>query len=638
VRADRICRHLERATAIFACWARAGRRACRHVGAVLVMAMAMAMGTAATQAEVLTLTEARVTATVKGVVSQTPVTLPYDWDARQGAVPGSAVLELHFALPAVLSQPYGLYVSRLGTAYELWLNGVLLQKNGSLLEADGADYAKAPRFVVISPASLHADNVLQVRLRADASRKAGLAPVVLGPEQEVKALYLRDYRIRNTGSLVVLVFSLTVGFIALMLWVSQRIVDDQNATRRESLFLWAAIAELCWSVSIANHLIEVPPLPSPWWAMIAAAATAAWACSMALFCMDLAHWQPFREKKLVPRWFAFLVFAGLVAFYAAATFGMARLLTLWYLVLGLTFLVFVPFFVLRALRGTSTMAKLLAICMVINMLVACYDLYVLRLSPSYGAHTFLRYSSVLFGLSLGYFVLRRFYEMGRQAQVLNLGLAERVAEKEAELALSFAHLERFAREQERLAERGRIWSEMHDGVGARIGLAIQQLKTGHAVMPQTHQTLRASLEELKLTIDAMGLPEGDVTAMLASLRYRLEPRIRAAGIELHWEVQWLPILDRLDGSRMRHLQVSVYEALSNVLLHSGARSVRVVACEAGVEGRGISIQIIDDGCGFDWQHEQGRGLLSMQERSARAGASLIIDSAPGRTRVEFTLE
>ena len=52
----------------------------------------------------------------------------------------------------------------------------------------------------------------------------------------------------------------------------------------------------------------------------------------------------------------------------------------------------------------------------------------------------------------------------------------------------------------------------------------------HTVDELQH-TLRDALDQLKLSIDAINLPAGDVAALLANLRYRLEPRLKAAGIE-----------------------------------------------------------------------------------------------------------
>ena len=91
------------------------------------------------------------------------------------------------------------------------------------------------------------------------------------------------------------------------------------------------------------------------------------------------------------------------------------------------------------------------------------------------------------------------------------------------------------------------------------------------------QTLRDSLDQLKLSIDAINLPPGDITALLANLRYRLEPRLRACGIELEWAVEQLAPLARLDAGAMRQLQFMLFEAISNVMQHARASRLRIEA-------------------------------------------------------------
>jgi hypothetical protein len=46
----------------------------------------------------------------------------------------------------------------------------------------------------------------------------------------------------------------------------------------------------------------------------------------------------------------------------------------------------------------------------------------------------------------------------------------------------------------------------------------------------------ASPEPAADSLDAMHLPPGDNTALLANLRYRLEPCLKACAIELDWAV------------------------------------------------------------------------------------------------------
>ena len=134
----------------------------------------------------------------------------------------------------------------------------------------------------------------------------------------------------------------------------------------------------------------------------------------------------------------------------------------------------------------------------------------------------------------------------------------------------------------------------------------------------------------------MHLPPGDVTALLANMRYRLEPRFASSGIDLQWHVDSLEPLPRLDAQALRQLQYMVFEALSNVLQHAQASILRIEA--HALAPAGVVIRVVDDGCGFDLAQAGRKGLLSMGERARAIGAALHIASAPGRTAVEIRLD
>jgi len=270
----------------------------------------------------------------------------------------------------------------------------------------------------------------------------------------------------------------------------------------------------------------------------------------------------------------------------------------------------------------------------INVLAGLRDLYVFRINPTYAENTLIRYFATLFGLTLGYITIARFRTVSAQARDLLATLGERVTHKESELAESYRKLEILAREQERMAERARILRDMHDGVGSHISSAIRQLQSGRASNEEVLLTLRDSLDQLKLSIDAINLPPGDVTALLANLRYRLEPRFAASDIELQWGVDLLAPMQRLDAQAMRHLQFMVFEALSNVLQHAHASVLRI---EAVMTTQGMQLRIVDNGCGFDVTAPLRKGLQSMRERAQAIGATLSLHSAPGRTVLKILI-
>jgi hypothetical protein len=104
-------------------------------------------------------------------------------------------------------------------------------------------------------------------------------------------------------------------------------------------------------------------------------------------------------------------------------------MTLLYAVSGLTALIFVVLFIWKAARGGPLPHKMVAVALLLDTLVGMRDLYVFRLSQVYGGNTYLRYSSVLFGLTLGYIVVMRFRAVSGQARDLTANLAARVAQK-----------------------------------------------------------------------------------------------------------------------------------------------------------------------------------------------------------------
>jgi len=327
--------------------------------------------------------------------------------------------------------------------------------------------------------------------------------------------------------------------------------------------------------------------------------------------------------------------SAVVAGYCAMLAGQPVVLTVQYAALGVTAVGFLIAFLIDT-RAAAWRQRVIAVVLLVNIVVGLRDLVVFRMSDSYGANTLLRYSSLLFGLALGIIVLARLRDATHQARDLLVNMEQHVARKEQELQQIYPRLEQLARAQERTAERSRVLRDMHDGVGSHISTAIRQLQSGKASDADILHTLRDSLDHLKLSIDAMHVTPGDVGALLANIRYRLEPRIQACGIELQWDVEEIEPMGRLDSGAMGQLQFMVYEAFSNVLQHAQATKMRVAANPIGDPASGFHLQIIDNGTGYDAQTPHRNGMQSMQQRAQAIGVILRLSSEPGRSVVEIT--
>jgi signal transduction histidine kinase len=202
--------------------------------------------------------------------------------------------------------------------------------------------------------------------------------------------------------------------------------------------------------------------------------------------------------------------------------------------------------------------------------------------------------------------------------------------REGELRDSFQRVSSLEQAQAVSAERARILRDMHDGVGAHLTTALRQL---NPVTPQTvdlrmvTRILREALDQLKLSIDAMSMPPGDVVGLLASLRFRMTPRFKAAGLSLRWEVDELPEWPGGTQAALRQLQYILFEALSNVLQHAGAQEITL---RAGLDAGRLLLVLHDDGRGLSGSGSkpEGHGSQTMRSRAGTIGAAIEFVSPP----------
>lgn len=168
----------------------------------------------------------------------------------------------------------------------------------------------------------------------------------------------------------------------------------------------------------------------------------------------------------------------------------------------------------------------------------------------------------------------------------------------------------------RLLERAKTPDEAQGRVKELRELTAQALE----------EVRRVSLDLRPTILDDLGLGP--------ALEWRVDEFNRAHGMEATIEVQGI------ERRLPRNVELVFYrvgqESLSNVARHAGADAVDVslVQCDSV-----LTIEIIDDGCGFEpkltnGDGPRGLGLVGMRERLAMIDGELIIESAPGNgTRV-----
>ena len=228
------------------------------------------------------------------------------------------------------------------------------------------------------------------------------------------------------------------------------------------------------------------------------------------------------------------------------------------------------------------------------------------------------------------------------AENANQTLAERLAEQEQALAQTHARLLESERAHTLLRERQRLMREMHDGVGSSLMSALRWVEGARPGEVDVAQVLRESIDDLKISIDSLEPVDADLLALLASLRYRLGPRLEGAGLALHWRVEDVPPLPWLDPQNALHVLRVLQEVLTNIVKHSGAHAITLRTAPATRDGvAGVQVQVNDDGTPFAPPPPEARqpgrkGLGNVQARAEALGAQVDWAPQPGRGTV-FTL-
>ncbi len=539
------------------------------------------------------------------------LSLPHRWSQTHPGFEGTMWYRFRVRLDHMPTSHWAVYLPRAVMNAQVWINDVPLAYTGSMTEPVTRNWYVPLLVQVPSGVWREGENLIMVKVVSGYASRDGLAPIHVGPLSRLE----RPYKLRTLLQVDALNFAnialFALGMFMVIVWVRDR---DQGAIG------FQGVAAALWS--IANMMLTAPnPFFKPvLWEHVSFTALVWSELLMSLFFWRFvgrrSWWVDglvFLLMALVPVW----SYVRPSVWVTAITFCMIYLIVL----LSIT----------RAIGAVIRYKRrdggwLLAGCALL-LPSAAHDLaYQLNLLP-FDTIYLLPYVGP-FMMGCVFYMLAGDYARSRQAlNNLNGNLAETLAQRERALRESFARLSELERAQAVSAERSRILRDMHDGVGAHLTSALRQLQSPRdsgVDLGLVTQTLRDSLDQLKLSIDALSLPPGDVVGLLASLRFRITPRLKAAGLEMVWDVADLPPWPDGQAPALRQLQYILFEGLSNVLQHSDATRLTL---SARAFDDHLQVSLIDNGHG--WRNAgEGQGLQTMRARASVIGAAIAFLSVP----------
>lgn len=511
------------------------------------------------------------------------------------------------------------YFIRYDMAVEVWFNGYLIADTGRFEEPVTRNW-NHPLLVELPAHAWRDDgNVLHVRLRAYPHYGA-MAPIFVGPRDALaRAWRLRSF-VQNDLSEAMLILTLTIAVVGFAFWFPRK---------RDTVYLYFALASLAYSVFSLNLVVRHVPVPGETWWWFSNSAIGWYAVMLTFFGHRLIGVvRPRLERILL----GYAVVATVIlAAVDLPTF--AVLCNLSHLVsLGIVLYLMV---ILARDWKISRRGDVLAFAlgMALISVLGVHDLMmntVVQLKMWRDGFFLLNLGAPVVFLALIWHLTRRYVFSLLDAESTNADLEVRVAAARRQLDASFAKRRELERGRAAAEERERIHRDLHDDLGAKL-LSLVYAAESDA----TRGLAQKVLEELRDIVSQSRTSRRELAELAEELAVETAERARTAGLECECRVR-VPAGVELGAVQVWHVGRIVREAVSNALRHAAAgRLVLTVELQSTDPAR-IELVLEDDGHGMPARPQGGRGLTSLRQRTRELGGSIDFERPPdGGTRVRI---
>ena len=543
--------------------------------------------------------------------------LPLRWTSSGGTRQG-LWLRLAFDQPAAQAQGWALLLQSLPTGGTVYVNQHVVADVPTDSDTRNVRWGR-PHLVNLPAEFLRAGRNEVLVFTSYGNGVHGVGAVSVGSALELQPRYSRQFFVSHTLRWVSLLLTvlLAAGFAAL--WIRRR---------SENLFGLLALIAFFWALRSLDATFEVltpeAHTLSRWGYYLGTAAFTALA--------TITMWRHAgRSRKRTELGVAVLAAMGPVLYMLSGDTFDLTVGPLWQgMMLGVLALGVLAL-ARRALGESSRILRFIVLALVVALAAAVHDFLVSIGMLPFGSPALLNIATPVLAIALGATLIERFVHSLTEVEKTNAELETRIHEREQLLKRNFDRLRDSERVKASAQERQRIMQDMHDGLGSQLLSSLMLVERGAMSNEQVAQILRESIDDMRLAIDALAADDSDLLAALGNMRFRMEPRLKAVGMELQWDARNLPEEVDIDPNHVLPVLRIVQEALTNAIKHSRARVVRVtLGVDHDGDAQWLSIRVTDNGRGLAATgNVTGRGMLNMKSRAARIAAFLKVESIPG---------
>lgn len=470
--------------------------------------------------------------------------------------------------------------------------------------------------------------VVLLRVESPSDASGGMSSVWLGDMDGLSWRYRLRYFIQVQLPSASSAAFLAVGLFSLFVWFKLRAeteyllffgisvasflrtlhfhVGEDKLAISDAWFTWVTINALYWMVLIAHYFLNyLHRRPLPWLNRTV--------CGISLGVGILT----------LP------AFAEFLNAYVLSPVAYVALLCMGSLVAGIGFC--------QSRQAQSRDGLLLSTWALVGMLLGGYDWLLQNNYVSIENIYLGPFSNIAAFLLFMHIIFRRYITANAEVKQVNSSLQLRLQEREDALTASHQRLREISHRQTLSDERQRLMQDMHDGMGSSLRSALLAVEKGQIDSSLVAEVLKDCIDDLKLTIDSMEPVQADLLLLLATLRFRLGPRLEGAGIVLRWEVENVPALEWINPRNALHILRILQEAFTNIIKHTHATKIRVTT---GVDDGCVTVKIIDNGQGFSVPQgisNTGKGLGNQIRRAESIGAKVCWTSGSAGTSLALHL-
>ena len=542
--------------------------------------------------------------------------LPDNWLRSMHGFSGSGWYQVHIPRQQQHGHVWGIFIPRANMNVAVFLNGHEIGHSGHFYEPVSRNWAR-PLYYTIPAGMLSADdNILHIHLKSYRDEAGGLSELLLGDQDVLLPLYqLRDF-IQIDLAKVTFFINLFAGILTLLLWYLRR---------TDTVCAWFTV--ICFSSAVFilnNFLIEIPVSRNLWHFFVYV--SIGWfACALLMFTLHFLK----RHKPAYQR--ALLVYM-LISSIAILTLQNIFVAMLWHIG-SLAMAAYACIVLFRSwLRSNESTELVLFIAMLATLTLGFHDWYTRLTFQQFSSPVLMHLGPPMMLMAISWILVIRFVRIMKLNERHHAELVSRVKETERKLNREHQRVQSLLQQEAKVEERNRIMRDLHDGLGSHLMSAhsiaqIKQMDQG------IQQALNDALFCLRTSIDTLASQDGDMSDLLGTLRYRMEPQLAACNIRLSWHMD--DISDyAYPAEHKLHIVRVMQEAITNVIKHAVAS--RLFISIKAQENGSMHLSVRDNGCGISGNKE-GYGLGNMRERIEEVGGNMRISSSSEGTCLLFML-